>query len=33
VVVMEDGRLLHGFTIVRGHDFQGFPPPAGGTRY
>jgi hypothetical protein len=33
LVVMEDGQLLHGFFIVRGFDFQGFPPPAAGPRY
>jgi 4-amino-4-deoxy-L-arabinose transferase-like glycosyltransferase len=33
VVVMDDGRLLHGFYIVRGYDFQGFPPPAAAPRY
>ncbi len=33
VVVMEDGRLLHGFFIVRGYDFRGFPPPAAALRY
>jgi len=33
VVVMDDGRLLHGFFIVRGYDFLGFPPPPGRPRY
>lgn len=33
VVVMADSRLLHGFFIVRGFDFLGFPPPPGRTRY
>ncbi len=33
VVVMEDGRLLHGFFIVRGYDFLGFPPAPGPPRY
>ena len=33
VVVMDDGRLLHGFFIVRGYDFLGFPPPPAPPRY
>jgi hypothetical protein len=33
VVVMEDDRLLHGFFIVRGYDFLGFPPPPGRPHY
>ena len=33
VVVMEDGRLLHGFFIVRGFDFVGFPPNPAAPRY
>lgn len=33
VVVQEDGRLLHGFRIVRGYEFLGFPPPPGKPRY
>ncbi len=33
VVVMEGDRLLHGFHIVRGFGFRGFPSAAGPPRY
>lgn len=33
VVVEDDGRLLHGFFIVRGFGFRGFPRAAGAPRY